>query len=73
MSKSTRIIAAFAIGATAGALLGLLLHPSSDVKSLTKENNKDQLSFLDRLVGTKERSTKNFEAASKNAGEYEQA
>lgn len=72
MSK-TRIIAAFAIGAAAGALLGLLLSPSGDVRSLTKENNKDDLSFIDRLFGTKERSTKHSKSAPQDSGEYEQA
>ena len=72
MSTSTRILAAFVIGATAGGLLGALLHSSGDVKSLTKENNKNQPSFLDRLFGTKHYSAKHTPAP-QDPGEYEEA
>ena len=72
MSNSTRILAAFAIGATAGALLGILLHASGSTKSVYRENNKNELSFIDRLFGMKHQSTKH-KPAQQDPGEYEQA
>jgi len=76
MNNKARIIAAFAVGATAGALLGVLLHASgnSQNKKIGYEDEKKRASFFHKLFRSKENPAGNLgDAAKLSPAEYEEA
>jgi hypothetical protein len=78
MNKTNKILSAFAVGAIAGTLLGILLKSSENagLKKITGQDNKKRASLLERLFGRKKdnRSREDFKRqVRENEQEYEEA